>query len=44
MYLCLSCKKEIEYEQIKDKIRCPFCGYKVIMKKRPKIVTKVPAK
>ncbi|MBR9682105.1 MAG: DNA-directed RNA polymerase subunit P [Candidatus Aenigmarchaeota archaeon] len=44
MYICLSCKKEIEFDEIRDKIRCPYCGYKVIMKQRPKTITKVPAK
>ena len=44
MYICLSCKKEIDFESIRDKIRCPYCGYKVVMKKRPKTMTKVPAK
>lgn len=44
MYKCLKCEKEIEFDQIKEKIRCPYCGYKVILKKRPKTVIKVDAK
>lgn len=44
MYKCLSCGKDIELEQIKDKIRCPYCGYRIVVKQRPKTVSKVPAK
>ena len=28
MYKCLKCEKEIDLEHVKEKIRCPFCGYK----------------
>jgi DNA-directed RNA polymerase subunit P len=44
MYKCLKCKKQIKLEQIRDKIRCPFCGYKVIVKERPKTVVKVESR
>lgn len=44
MYKCLKCGKEIEMEQIKEKIRCPFCGFRIIAKDRPKKTVKVPAK
>jgi len=32
MYKCLNCGKEIELKQVKEKIRCPYCGYKIITK------------
>ena len=44
MYKCLKCEKEIDLEQVKDKIRCPFCGYRIIFKKRPNTVTNVLAR
>ena len=44
MYKCLKCNKEIDLEQVVDKIRCPWCGYRIIMKQRPKKVTKVLAR
>lgn len=44
MYKCLSCGKEIEMDQVKDKIRCPYCGYKIISKSRPKTIVKVIAR
>lgn len=44
MYKCLKCEKEIEMEQVKEKIRCPYCGYRTIMKQRPKKNTKVLAR
>jgi DNA-directed RNA polymerase subunit RPC12/RpoP len=31
-YRCLKCKKELELE---DKIRCPFCGFRIVVKARP---------
>jgi DNA-directed RNA polymerase subunit RPC12/RpoP len=43
MYKCLKCGKEIDPKQIKEKIRCPFCGYKTIIKEESKILVKVKA-
>ena len=40
-YKCLSCKKEFELE---DKIRCPFCGFRIAVKTRPKFRKRVVAK
>ena len=44
MYKCLKCGKDIELEHVKEKIRCPFCGFRIIVKDRPKKVVKVSAK
>ncbi|MDD5417169.1 MAG: DNA-directed RNA polymerase subunit P [Candidatus Aenigmarchaeota archaeon] len=44
MYKCLNCSKEITLEQISEKIRCPFCGYRIVMKTRPKKISKVLAR
>jgi DNA-directed RNA polymerase subunit P len=43
MYKCLRCNKEIEEKQIRGKIRCPFCGYRIIIKKETKILKKIKA-
>jgi DNA-directed RNA polymerase subunit P len=43
MYKCLQCGKEIDMENLKERIRCPFCGYRILMKSRPKTVRKVAA-
>jgi len=43
MYKCLKCKKEIKFEGMKERIRCPFCGYRILYKERPKTPTKVKA-
>lgn len=43
-FKCLNCQKSIKDEQIKEKIRCPFCGYRVLLKQRPKTRIKVKAK
>lgn len=44
MYRCLNCSKSIELEQVKERVRCPFCGYRIIFKERPKTVVRVEAK
>ena len=31
-YKCMKCKKDFEME---DRVRCPFCGFRVISKTRP---------
>jgi DNA-directed RNA polymerase subunit P len=41
MYKCLNCGKKVELKQIKEKIRCPYCGYKIILKETPNTVIKV---
>lgn len=41
-YKCLGCGKEVKQEYIKKKVRCPYCGYKILYKARS-VVTKVRA-
>jgi len=40
MYVCAKCGKEIKkiYE-----VRCPYCGYRIILKKRPEFEKAVKA-
>jgi len=33
-YKCFNCKKHVKPDYIKKKIRCPYCGYKVLYKER----------
>lgn len=44
MFKCLNCLKEIDDDSIKEKIRCPYCGYRIIAKERGKTVVKVQAR
>ncbi|MCD6227245.1 zinc-ribbon domain-containing protein [Candidatus Micrarchaeota archaeon] len=40
MYVCPKCGKEIE--KIEQKfVRCPYCGSRILMKKRPPIAKEV---
>jgi DNA-directed RNA polymerase subunit RPC12/RpoP len=39
---CLKCRKVIE--DVDDKIRCPFCGYRIFSKMRPPSSKKVQAR
>ena len=37
MYKCISCGKEVKVKTL-DKVQCPYCGYRIIEKTRPRIV------
>ncbi len=43
-YACLFCKREIKPEEIKKRVRCPYCGGRIIYKKRPPILKHVKAR
>ncbi len=33
-YMCLDCQKEIKFEIVKKRVRCPYCGSKILYKPR----------
>lgn len=33
-YKCFNCSKNVKQDYVKKKIRCPYCGYKVLYKER----------
>ena len=33
-YICFSCLKQVDEEYTKSRVRCPYCGGKVLMKDR----------
>ncbi len=41
MYKCLGCGKEVEISELDRRIRCPYCGYRILVKERAKVVKKV---
>ena len=43
MYKCFSCGKELKPEQIKKRVRCLYCGSRIVFKSRTN-VTKVIAR
>lgn len=43
-YYCLNCKKEVETELIRKRIRCPHCGFKILIKKTIGMGRKVKAR
>jgi DNA-directed RNA polymerase subunit RPC12/RpoP len=42
-YICFKCEKTVELEK-NSRIRCPFCGGKIIFKKKPEVTTSVDVK
>lgn len=34
-YICVSCEEEVEINPVEDKIICPSCSHRVLLKKRP---------
>jgi DNA-directed RNA polymerase subunit RPC12/RpoP len=42
MYKCLNCGKEVDVTLSKArKIQCPYCGYRILRKTRPKLTKMV---
>ncbi|MBR9680365.1 MAG: DNA-directed RNA polymerase subunit P [Candidatus Altiarchaeota archaeon] len=37
-YRCLKCGKVVNVDLRVEKVRCPFCGYKILVKMRPPVV------
>ena len=33
-YMCLDCQKEVKFEVLKKRVRCPYCGSKILYKPR----------
>ena len=42
-YVCFNCGKKVDAETTKTRVRCPYCGGKVLYKDR-KTVVKIKAK
>ena len=42
MYKCTNCKKTVA--KLEDKIRCPYCGFRVFVNERPEVVKRVLAR
>tara|TARA_Y100000031_G_C8240561_1_gene395479 strand:- start:2987 stop:3124 length:138 start_codon:yes stop_codon:yes gene_type:complete len=43
VYKCLNCNKKVSEDYLKKKIRCPYCGSKILFKPRS-VTTKVKAR
>lgn len=42
-YACVNCRKEVQLDINRaKKIICPYCGYRIIKKKRAQTTKKVP--
>jgi DNA-directed RNA polymerase subunit P len=43
-YRCIKCGKMVSIDLKYEKVRCPFCGYKILVKARPPVVKHMKAK
>jgi DNA-directed RNA polymerase subunit P len=43
MYKCIKCKKIVS-EFIENRIMCPYCGYRILVKVRPESIKRVQAR
>ncbi len=34
-YVCVDCEEEVDIDPVNDKIICPNCSHRVLLKKRP---------
>jgi len=41
LYVCVACNREVDAEDLRRRVSCPYCGAKVIIKKRPPIQREV---
>ncbi|MCD6248089.1 MAG: DNA-directed RNA polymerase subunit P [Hadesarchaea archaeon] len=41
MYRCGNCKRNLK--KVESRAKCPYCGYRILYKVRPKIVKTVKA-
>ena len=44
MYVCMRCGKPVELDAEFKRVRCPYCGYKILVKRRSEAVKKVLAR
>ncbi len=44
LYVCMKCGKDVELDPQFKRVRCPFCGYKVLIKKRSGTIKKMKAR
>lgn len=40
-YRCVNCKKEVK--EIEDRVRCPYCGQRILVKARAEVIKTVKA-
>lgn len=34
-YICVKCEQEVEIDPVEEKVICPKCSHRVLLKKRP---------
>lgn len=42
-YYCTQCKKEVDIDYENSGVRCPHCGQRILIKRRPTTITKIKA-
>ncbi len=42
-YVCVKCENEVELDPVEDKVICPKCSHRVLLKKKPEEPTRYEA-
>ncbi|MEM1687971.1 MAG: DNA-directed RNA polymerase subunit P [Nanopusillaceae archaeon] len=43
-YLCINCGRKVPHDQIKKRVKCPYCGGKILIKTRSNFVKHIKAR
>ncbi|PIO00244.1 DNA-directed RNA polymerase subunit P [archaeon CG10_big_fil_rev_8_21_14_0_10_43_11] len=43
-YKCFDCGRTVEAEHVRRRVRCPYCSSKILLKQRPSVRKKIPAR
>jgi DNA-directed RNA polymerase subunit RPC12/RpoP len=44
MYVCTKCEEEVDMDPVDDKIICPHCSNRAVLKKRPETPRELKAR
>ncbi|NLI62863.1 MAG: DNA-directed RNA polymerase subunit P [Methanosarcinaceae archaeon] len=42
-YYCIRCKREMDINYEQPGVRCSYCGYRLLVKKRPQTIKRIKA-
>lgn len=43
VYYCVRCRRKVEVNYEYPGVKCPYCGYRILVKERPTFIKRVKA-